>query len=105
MTHRSIFRVGIVGAVVAAICCVTPLLPWLLGAAGLSGMVGYVYRDDVLFSLVAVFLAIATARAALPCSSPYPAIVVSTAHTQQWPARPSKRENRAAGDASIWRHL
>lgn len=59
MSHRSIFGVGVVGAVVAAICCITPLLPWLLSAVGLSGMIGYVYRDDVLLPLVAVFLAIA----------------------------------------------
>ena len=59
MTHRTIFGVGVGGAIVAAICCVTPLLPWLLSAVGLSGMIGYVYRDDVLLPLVAVFLAIA----------------------------------------------
>ena len=59
MSYRTLFRVGIGGAVVAAICCVTPLLPWLLSTIGLSGMLGYVYRDDVLLPLVGLFLVMA----------------------------------------------
>lgn len=59
MNHRTVFGVGMIGAVFGAICCVTPLLPWFLSAIGLSGMIEYVYRDDVLLSLVAIFLAIA----------------------------------------------
>lgn len=59
MRHQTIFSFGVIGAIIGAICCVTPLLPWLLSAIGLSGMIGYVYRDDVLLPLVAVFLAIA----------------------------------------------
>ena len=50
--------VGIVGASVTALCCFTPLLPWLLGSLGLGGLLGYVYRDDVLLPLLAVFLLI-----------------------------------------------
>ena len=59
MSHRTLFGVGIVGAITAAICCVTPLLPWVLTGIGLSGLIEYVYRDSVLFSLIAFFLALA----------------------------------------------
>ena len=47
---------GLGGAVTTALCCFTPLLPWLLGSLGLSGLLGYVYRDDVLLPLLAAFL-------------------------------------------------
>ena len=50
--------IGIIGTVVAAFCCFTPILAWTLSAIGLSGAIGYVYRDDVLLPLMAVFLAI-----------------------------------------------
>jgi len=50
--------VGIIGTLVAALCCFTPILAWTLSAIGLSGLIGYVYRDDVLLPLMAVFLAI-----------------------------------------------
>ena len=51
--------VGILGAATAALCCFTPLLPWLLGALGLSGALGYVYRDDVLLPILGASLLIA----------------------------------------------
>ena len=44
---------GIAGRVLAAVCCMTPLLPWLLSALGVSGALGYVYRDDVLLPILA----------------------------------------------------
>lgn len=47
---------GIIGAAVSALCCFTPLLPWVLGALGLNGLLAYVYRDAVLFPLLAAFL-------------------------------------------------
>ena len=50
--------VGIIGTVIAALCCFTPILAWTLGAVGLSGAIGYVYRDDVLLPLMAFFLVI-----------------------------------------------
>ena len=50
--------VGIIGTVVAALCCFTPILAWTLSAVGLSGAMGYVYRDDVLLPLMAFFLVI-----------------------------------------------
>lgn len=50
--------VGIIGTIVAALCCFTPILAWTLSAIGLSVVIGHVYRDDVLLPLMAVFLAI-----------------------------------------------
>lgn len=50
--------VGIIGTLVAALCCFTPILAWTLSTIGLSGAIGYVYRDDVLLPLMAAFLAI-----------------------------------------------
>ena len=48
--------IGIVGTVVTAICCFTPVLVVTLGAVGLSAVVGYL--DPVLLPALAVFLAI-----------------------------------------------
>ena len=51
--------VGAIGAVTAALCCFTPLLPWLFGMLGLSSVLGYVYRDDVLLPVLGVSILIA----------------------------------------------
>lgn len=45
---------GITGSVIAAICCVTPVLVVLVTAVGLSAIVGYL--DYVLFPALAFFL-------------------------------------------------
>ena len=45
---------GIAGSVIAAICCVTPVLVVLVTAVGLSAIVGYL--DYVLFPALAFFL-------------------------------------------------
>ncbi|MEL6782720.1 MAG: mercury resistance system transport protein MerF [Pseudomonadota bacterium] len=50
---RRLLRIGVVGSVVAAICCFTPVLAVLLGAVGLSAMVGYL--DVVLLPALAIF--------------------------------------------------
>ena len=44
---------GLGGAGLAALCCFTPLLPWLFSLLGISGALGYVYRDDVLLPILA----------------------------------------------------
>lgn len=49
-------QVGIVGTVIAALCCFTPILVLLFGAVGLSWLVGYL--DYVLFPLLIVFVGI-----------------------------------------------
>lgn len=48
--------IGIIGTVIAALCCFTPVLPIVLGAVGLSGLVPVLYRDSVLLPLLGVFL-------------------------------------------------
>ncbi len=47
-------RAGIIGAVVAAVCCFTPLLVVLVTAVGWSALVGYL--DYVLFPALGLFL-------------------------------------------------
>jgi len=46
--------VGIVGTVIAALCCFTPVLVVLLGAVGLAALSGYL--DYVLFPALAFFI-------------------------------------------------
>ena len=55
MTNK-LLTVGIIGTVTAGLCCLTPFLPWVLSGIGLSGVLGYVYRDDVLLPLMAFFI-------------------------------------------------
>ncbi len=50
------FKSGLVGSVTTGLCCFTGLIPFVLGSLGLSGLIRYVYRDSVLFPLLAVFL-------------------------------------------------
>ena len=54
MNDKTLLRTGIVGSVVVALCCVTPVLVIALGALGLAALVGWL--DFVLFPLLAVFL-------------------------------------------------
>ena len=56
MNERRLMRIGIVGTVVAAVCCFTPVLVILLGAIGLSAVIGML--DYVLFPAPALFLGI-----------------------------------------------
>lgn len=51
VNDRRLLRTGIVGSVVAAICCFTPALVLLLGAVGLSAWLGWL--DYVLFPALA----------------------------------------------------
>lgn len=50
---------GIVGAIVAALCCFTPFLAIALPAVGLGGLMGYLYNDAVLLPALAIFIALA----------------------------------------------
>ncbi len=54
MNDRKLLRTGIIGTVIAAICCFTPVLVILLGAVGLSVWLGWL--DYVLFPALAIFL-------------------------------------------------
>ena len=57
MQEKTLLRVGIIGAIIAAICCFTPALVILMGVIGLSSVVGML--DIVLLPALAVFLTIA----------------------------------------------
>lgn len=50
----TILRTGIVGSIVAAVCCFTPALVILLAAVGLSAWLGWI--DYVFFPALAIFL-------------------------------------------------
>lgn len=54
MKDATIVKTGIVGSVIAAICCATPALVIALGAIGLSVWVGWL--DYVLLPTLAAFL-------------------------------------------------
>ena len=51
---NKLLKTGAIGTVVAALCCFTPLLVWLLAAIGLTSLVAYL--DIVLLPLLAIFL-------------------------------------------------
>jgi len=75
MTDRGLLGVGIVGTLVAALCCFTPVLVILLGTMGLSAAVGWL--DYVLLPALALFVAItlyalARRRRAAAPSDPVP---------------------------------
>lgn len=54
MKDSTTVRTGVVGSAVAALCCFTPVLVLVLGAAGLSAWLGW--TDYVLLPLLAMFL-------------------------------------------------
>jgi mercuric ion transport protein len=56
MNEGKLLQTGIIGTVVLAICCLTPVLVVLLGAVGLSALVGAL--DYVLLPALAIFIAI-----------------------------------------------
>lgn len=57
--NQKLFRIGVIGSAITAICCFTPALVLLVTALGLAAIVGYL--DYVLFPLLAVFLAMTVA--------------------------------------------
>lgn len=56
MSNNRLLKIGIVGTIIAALCCFTPLLVILLGALGLSAMIGYL--DVVLLPALGIFILI-----------------------------------------------
>ena len=54
MNERTILGVGLVGTVIAALCCFTPILVVLAGIVGLSAIVGYL--DYVLLPALVFFI-------------------------------------------------
>ena len=56
MKNATVLKTGIIGTVLAVVCCFTPVLVILLGVVGLSALVGYL--DLVLFPALAIFIGI-----------------------------------------------
>lgn len=54
MNKNKLLTVGIVGTVIAVLCCFTPLLVGLLGIVGLSALTGYL--DYVLLPALLFFI-------------------------------------------------
>jgi len=56
MNDKTLLRVGIIGSVITALCCFTPVLVVLLGAVGLSAWIGWL--DYVLFPVLLILVGI-----------------------------------------------
>jgi len=56
MKKSTLLRTGVIGTILAALCCFTPLLVVLLGAVGLSAWVGHL--DAVLLPALVIFIAL-----------------------------------------------
>lgn len=56
MNNRNMLRTGIVGAVVTALCCFTPILVIAFGAFGVSAWLGW--ADYVLFPVLLLFVGV-----------------------------------------------
>jgi mercuric ion transport protein len=54
MNDKKLLKVGIIGTVIAALCCFTPILVVLLGVVGLSAALGWL--DYVLLPSLAFFV-------------------------------------------------
>ncbi len=56
MKQKTLLKTGIIGSLVAVLCCATPVLVVILSAVGLAALTGYL--DYVLMPALVVFLAI-----------------------------------------------
>ena len=54
MSDKKLLSIGIIGTVIAALCCFTPILVVLLGVVGLSAALGWL--DYVLLPSLAFFV-------------------------------------------------
>ena len=55
-SKKTLLSIGIIGSIVTAVCCFTPVLVVLLGVVGLSAIAGYL--DYVLLPALFVFVGI-----------------------------------------------
>lgn len=55
---NKLLALGIVGTLVAALCCFTPILPIVLTALGLTSLIGVLYNDFVLLPMLAISILI-----------------------------------------------
>jgi len=53
-SSNSLLKVGLIGTIIAALCCFTPVLVVLFGAVGLAAVVGYL--DVVLLPALGIFI-------------------------------------------------
>ena len=53
MSDKKVLQYGLIGTIIAALCCFTPVLVVLLGIVGLSALVGYL--DYVLLPALGFF--------------------------------------------------
>ncbi|PKO29413.1 MAG: hypothetical protein CVU36_12210 [Betaproteobacteria bacterium HGW-Betaproteobacteria-9] len=51
---KTLVRFGVIGTVLVALCCFTPILVILLGVVGLSALTGYI--DYILIPALIVFI-------------------------------------------------
>ena len=58
LMNRKLLKTGILGTVIAALCCFTPVLVILFAALGVSAWAGYL--DMILFPLLGLFLVLIT---------------------------------------------
>ena len=56
MQEGKLFKTGLWGTIVTAVCCFTPVLLWVFGLIGLAILTPYL--DYVLFPLLFLFLAL-----------------------------------------------
>lgn len=54
MKKNRLLITGLIGTVITALCCFTPVLVVFLGAIGLSAVIGYL--DNVLLPALAIFI-------------------------------------------------
>jgi mercuric ion transport protein len=54
MSDNKLLATGVIGTIIAALCCFTPILVILLSAVGLSAIIGYL--DFVLLPALAIFI-------------------------------------------------
>lgn len=54
MSNSKLLRIGLIGTVITALCCFTPLLALLLASLGLASVLGY--ADYVLLPALAGFV-------------------------------------------------
>lgn len=54
MDDKSLLKTGVIGTVILALCCFTPILVVLLGVVGLSAVLGYL--DYVLLPALGIFI-------------------------------------------------
>ena len=53
-SSNGLLKVGIIGTIIVALCCFTPILVILFGVVGLAAVVGYL--DVVLFPALGIFI-------------------------------------------------